>query len=145
MLTLYESWTNIKNKIDSYGAKLKYLETPNLYKISVVYNQDIYTTEIWINTDNIKGIDITQNNIDKQDFEDNYKSNSEGIYNETGVVDIGRKTIETTSQTKNSYKCVTIEVTAQEQEYDLGSIFTEFTIMVQGNENVVLKLNDDKT
>ena len=34
----------------------------------------LYITEIFTNTNNIVGFDITQNNLDKTDFETNYKS-----------------------------------------------------------------------
>ncbi|KKM84972.1 hypothetical protein LCGC14_1293780 [marine sediment metagenome] len=143
MLTLYDTWTNIKNIANTYNVKISYLETPDLYKIYLIHDQNMYTVELWINIDKIKGIDINQNNIDRQDFEDNYKTNASGIYNTTGVVDVGGQSIETVLLTKKSYKCATKEVEFAEQEYDLGSIYTEFTIMNTGNEKVIIKLNED--
>ncbi len=44
---------------------------------------------------------------------------------------------------KQSYICKIIEVTADEQEYDLETIYTEFTIIVTGIDDVILKLNDN--
>ncbi len=44
---------------------------------------------------------------------------------------------------KQSYKCKIIEVNSDEQEYDLESIYAEFTIIVTGSEDVILKLNDN--
>lgn len=143
MLTLYKTWTEIKNTADTYGTKIQYLESPDLYKVYVIYEQNMYIVELWKNTNKIKGIDINQNNIDKQDFEDNYKDSITGVTTNSPVPDLGSQTIETTLQTKTSYKCAEIEVTAQEQEYDLGAIYTEFVIMNIGSEKVILKLNDN--
>lgn len=142
MFNLYDSWTNIKNIVDNNGAKIQYLECPNLYKISIIHEQNVYITELWIDTSKVSGIDVEQNNIDKQDFEDNYKANADGIYNANGVQNVEHKTLEAATFTKKSYKCNTIDIEASEQEYDLGGIYTEFSIMNTGNADVFIKLND---
>ena len=142
MLTLYDTWTNIKNIVSVNELKIQYLESMNLYKVWVVYEQNIYIIELWKNTDNIDGIDIEQNNLDLTDFENNYKEQADGIANEAGVTNLGSQSMETVPLNNRIYKCQELDVTAGEQEYDLGSIFTEFTLMVTGSENVIVKLND---
>lgn len=141
-MKLYDTWTNIKVLIDTHNLPIDYLESNDLYKISISYEQNIYNTELWINTDKISGIDLDQNNIDLQDFENNYKNNAKGIYNKVGVPGSGVQTVKAIPQFKQSYKCKTIEVTADENVYDLGSIYTEFTLIVSGDKNVIIKLND---
>ena len=44
MITLYDSWTNIKNLINTNSLNLQYLESPMVYKISVVHEQNMYIT-----------------------------------------------------------------------------------------------------
>lgn len=143
MLSLYDTWTNIKNILDNNEVVLQYLETPDVYKISVVHEQNNYITELWINTDKVRGIDVTQNNLDRQDFEDNYKNAASGIVNATGGIEVGGKTVETIAQLKKAYRCKELDVEAAEQEYDLEAIYTDFSIMVSGSADVIIKLNND--
>jgi hypothetical protein len=140
-MILYDSWTNIKNLVDTNNLPIKYLETDDLYKISVIYEQHTYNTELWINTNKVSGIDVSQNNIDRQDFEDNYKNNSQGVYNQSAASGSTAQQIEIIPQNKQFYKCATLDVNANESEYDLGSIYTDFTIFVTGEDDVILKFN----
>jgi hypothetical protein len=143
MITLYNTWTDIKNRANQYNSEMQYVETDDYYKIFIVNGQMMYMTELWINTDKVKGIDVTQNNIDRADFEDNYKQNAKGGYSLNKVKNIEGTKVEIVSLPKICYKCEELDVEFQEQEYDLGNIFTEFTIMVTGSEKVILKLNDN--
>lgn len=66
-------------------------------------------------------------------------TNSDGS-NTAEITPLGE--IKTTSQSKQFYKSVVIEVDADETEFDLGSIYTEFTIIVTGTKDIIIKLND---
>ncbi len=142
MLTLYESWTTIKDIINTNNLQLQFIESNDLYKVFVTHNQNFHIVELWKNTDIIKGINITQNNLDKIDFETNFKNISDGIFNETGITNIGSQNIGTTEIPKKNYISKIINIGTDEQEFDLGSIYTEFTIIVIGDKNIIIKLND---
>ncbi len=142
MLTLYESWTTIKDLVNVNNLQLQFIESTDLYKIFVTYNQNIHIVELWKNTDNIKGIDETQNNLDITDFETNFKDNSDGVFNEAGITDIGDQNVGTIEVPKKNYISKIINVGTDEQEFNLGSIYTEFTIIVTGTKNIIVKFND---
>ena len=142
MLILYESWTNIKNIVNTNNLQLQFIESNDLYKIFVTHNQNIHIVELWKNTDIIKGIDITQNNLDITDFETNFKNISDGVFNDAGVTDIGDQNIATIEVPKKNYISKIITVDISETEFDLGSVYTEFTIIVIGDKNIIIKLND---
>lgn len=142
MFTIYETWTKLKTIAIDNSLSIDYLESSDLYNLSVTHEQHIHVTELWKNTDIIKGIDITQNNLDIQDFEDNYKDQSHGITSESNTI-IDSIKICTTPIIRKNYKSSSINVEADEQEYDLGSIYTEFSIMVTGVEDVIIKLNSN--
>lgn len=142
MLILYESWTTIKDIVNTNNLQLQFVESTDLYKIFVTHNQNLHIVELWKNTDNIKGIDITQNNLDITDFETNFKDSSDGIFNETGISNIGDQNIATIEVPKKNYISKIIGVTSDETEFDLGSIYTEFTIIVTGTKNIIIKFND---
>ncbi len=76
MLTLYDSWTNIKTLAQQNNLLIQYLEMSYLYKVYIAHEQNTYITELWKDTAKVSGIDVAQNDIDKQDFEDNYKDKS---------------------------------------------------------------------
>ncbi len=142
MLTLYESWITIKDIVNTNNLQLQFIENNDLYKIFVTYNQNLYVVELWKNTDNIKGIDVTQNNLDIIDFETNFKNNSDGVFNETGITNVGDQNIGTIEIPKKNYISKVINIGTDETEFDLGSIYTEFTIIVIGEKNITIKLND---
>lgn len=142
MPTLYDTWDNIKTLAQDNAVTIRFLESANLYKIYVLHSQNMHIVELWRNTSNIKGIDIVQNDIDVLDFETNFKSAAEGILSQSPVLDIQSQTVEATLSPKKSYKAAVINVTDVEQEFDLGAAYPEFTIMVTGVEDVIIKFND---
>lgn len=142
MLTLYESWTIIKDIVNINNLQLQFVESTDLYKIFVTHEQNLHIVELWKNTDNIKGIDITQNNLDVTDFETNFKNNSAGVFNEAGISNVGDQNVGTIEVPKKNYISKILSVGSDEIEFDLGSIYTEFTIIVTGTKNIIIKLND---
>ena len=72
-MKIYESWTTLKTLASSRHLNLQFKEYSEKYLIFVLDDVIEYETEIWKNTDAICGININQNNIDKIDFENNYK------------------------------------------------------------------------
>lgn len=75
MNRIYKSWTNLKTLLGSpKNLSLQYHEYTYYYHVFTAEVGTEYFNEIWKDTSQVKGIDVTQNNIDKTDFEDNYKS-----------------------------------------------------------------------
>ena len=142
MLTLYESWTTIKDLVNINNLQLQFVESGDLYKIFVTFDQNLHVVELWKNTNVIKGIDVTQNNLNIIDFETNFKDDSDGVFNEAGVADIGDQNISIIEVPKKNYISKIIDIGSDETLFDLGSIYSEFTIIVTGTENIVIKLND---
>jgi len=142
MPTLYDTWTSIKTIAQENDVTVRYLESVDLYKVYILHAQNMHIVELWKNTDKIKGIDITQNDIDVVDFETNFKSDATGLFNQSPVLDIQSQTVEATISPKKSYKAAVINVTDVEQVFDLGAVYPEFTIMVTGAESVLIKFND---
>ena len=142
MPTLYDTWDNIKTLAQANSVTIRYLESGNLYKIYILHAQNMHIVELWKNTGVIKGIDVVQNNIDKLDFETNFKDDAAGLFNQSPVLDIQSQTVEATLSPKKSYKAQVINVTGVETEFDLGTAYPEFTIMVLGAEDVIIKFND---
>lgn len=71
---IFKTWTEIKTfLIVPKELKLQYHEYQYYYHIFVLEAGEEYFTELWTDTSQVKGINVTQNNIDKTDFEDNYK------------------------------------------------------------------------
>ncbi len=114
MLTLYESWTTIKNLVNTNNLQLQFIESDDLYKVFTTHNQNLYVVELWKNTDIIKGIDITQNNLDITDFETNFKNISDGVFNEAGITDIGDQNIGIIEVPKKKYISKIINVGTDE-------------------------------
>ena len=73
MCNNFVSWTNLRNLFNSKKVPLQYIETPCKYVVYFIDGVDRYWTEIWKDTSKVKGINIEQNDLDKQDFENNYK------------------------------------------------------------------------
>lgn len=76
--TIYKSWTDLKQVLtDKFGGdkgKIQFDERNDRYYIFILDNDIEYFTELWILTSVVKGINETQNNTDRTDFETNYKS-----------------------------------------------------------------------
>lgn len=142
MPTLYDSWPNIRTIAQQNDVTIRFFESTNLYKIYILHAQNMHIVELWKDTSKVKGIDVAQNDIDVADFETNFKNVSEGLFNDSPVLDIQSQTVEATLLPKKSYKSATINVTGTEQEFDLGAVFPEFTILITGVEKVIIKFND---
>lgn len=142
MPTLYDTWDSIKTLAQDNSVAIRYLESTNLYKVYILHAQNTHIVELWKNTDIIKGIDVAQNDINVLDFETNFKDAAEGLFNQTPVLDIQSQIVEATLSPKKGYKAQVIDVTSTEQEFDLGAAYPEFTIMVTGIEDVIIKFND---
>ncbi len=72
-MDVYTTWEKLKNFINEHNLEMIYQDLTNKYHIFCVDGVNCYYTEIWKDTTNIKGIDINQNNLNKEDFEVNYK------------------------------------------------------------------------
>jgi len=74
---VYKTWTQLKIFLETPKfLDLQYHEYTYYYKIFILEAGVEYFTEIWKDTSQVKGIDVTQNNLDKTDFEDDYKPNA---------------------------------------------------------------------
>lgn len=74
---IYKTWTELKLFLSApKELKLQYHEFDYYYHIFTFEAGYEYFTELWIDTSKVQGIDITQNNLDKTDFEDNYKASA---------------------------------------------------------------------
>ena len=80
-MLIFTNWTNIKNLIDLKQLRLQYIEDDDKYTIIIEsdYALQLYT-EIWKDITKAEGVDPNQNEIDKLDFEANYKSNANEKY-----------------------------------------------------------------
>jgi len=75
-MRIYKTWTNLKEVFLPKNLLLQYDEQEYNYTIFATEEGVEYFTELWKDTSKVAGIDVTQNNIDLQDFEDNYKENA---------------------------------------------------------------------
>jgi len=75
-MKIHKSWTDLKTLANIKDFPIQYDETTNCYFVFILENGTMYFSEIWKNTNAIEGIDVTQNNTDKTDFEDNYKTDA---------------------------------------------------------------------
>ncbi len=141
-MVMLVSLKHIKDIINTNNLQLQFVESDDLYKIFVTHDQNLHIVELWKNTNVIKGIDVTQNNLDIIDFETNFKNISDGVFNEAGVTNLGDQNVGTIEVPKKNYISKVINVGSDETEFDLGSIYTEFTIIVIGEKNITIKLND---
>lgn len=72
-MKIFCSWEALKQiKIDN-NLEMYYYDTIDKYEIILLNGDTVWFTILWKILDNIKGINISQNNIDKIDFETNYK------------------------------------------------------------------------
>lgn len=72
---IYKSWTELKLLIVSpKSLKLQYHQYTYRYHIFVLEAGVEYSTELWTDTSQVKGVNVTQNNIDLADFVNNYKA-----------------------------------------------------------------------
>ena len=76
MNNIYKSWDELKTIISQRQLKLQYEESEIKYKLFAVDSSITFAVELWKDTSAVKGINVTQNNIDLQDFEDNFKTNA---------------------------------------------------------------------
>lgn len=73
----YKTWTEIKTfLVAPKSLELQYHEFTYYYKIFVLEAGVEYFTEIWKDTSQVKGINVSQNDTDKTDFEGNYKADA---------------------------------------------------------------------
>lgn len=82
-MQVYKTWTNIKALLTAKSiptTSLQYHEFTDYYTIWVDEKNISYFTEIWKDTSKVVGIDVIQNNLDKTDFENNYKANANAAY-----------------------------------------------------------------
>jgi hypothetical protein len=87
---VYKTWEEIKGFLGSGSLKdleLQYHEHEYKYYIFVVEAGVEYFTEIWKDTSQVKGIDVTQNNLDKTDFETYYKVDANQAIDENVTVE----------------------------------------------------------
>lgn len=68
------TWSDLKQLLITKILNLQYVEDSIKYKIFVIDNGIVYITKIWKNCNNVSGLNETQNNLDKVDFETNYKT-----------------------------------------------------------------------
>jgi len=74
---IYKTWTKIKEFLGApKNLELQYHEYDYYYHIFVLEAGKEYFTELWKDTSQVKGINATQNDLDLDDFEDNYKSDA---------------------------------------------------------------------
>ena len=76
----FKSWTNLKTLITIKDLPLQYQEFDYYYHIWTDEANITYYTELWKDTSQIKGIDVTQNDLDVTDWEDNYKADANQVY-----------------------------------------------------------------
>jgi len=74
MEKLYLTWVDLRDRSISKNFPLQYKELQYRYDIFFVEDNVYYHTEIWKDTTKVEGIDVAQNDLDKTDFESNYKS-----------------------------------------------------------------------
>ena len=136
-MNLCLSWTNLKNLITTKDlvSRLQYVEDEvaikgTIYNIWFEESLVVYTCRI---NDQDNASDVT-------DFENNYKSNANQAIEQTS--DDGIKKVAVVPAPKTTYKCQVKSVTDSWQEYDLSGTYSEFTIMNNGNQDIVVKLND---
>jgi len=78
---------------------------------------------------------------DVVDFETNYKNNANQPIEQ--LTDCCLKKVAIVPIFKTTYKCQVKAVTDQWQEYDLETIYTDFTVMNSGNQDIIIKLNSN--
>lgn len=78
---IYVSWTFMKNLIDSNDLMVHYTETSKKYYIQVYNGSTLYKTTLIKDGVVVGGSDWDeqQNTSDRTDFENNYKSNANGL------------------------------------------------------------------
>lgn len=76
MINIRLTWENLKYIIDLKHIKLQYVETNDSYDIFALDDQIHYRTIIFIGDVPDDTYDQVQNDLDKTDFEDNYKDTS---------------------------------------------------------------------
>lgn len=79
MNSLYKSWTELKALATTKDCSFEYHEHDYYYAIFFEENSVGYFTEIWKDTSKVKGINVSQNNTDKTDFETNHKSSANAL------------------------------------------------------------------
>ena len=73
-MSIYFNWVNFKSITAAKNLGMQYVEDTKRYEI-FAFDDDIkYETEIWKDTTVVEGLDVTQNNTDKTDFETNFKT-----------------------------------------------------------------------
>lgn len=69
-----KTWAELKQLKENKLLSLQYVESDVYYNIFINDGCIVYFTELWKDTSKVKGIDVTQNNLDLADFNTNYKS-----------------------------------------------------------------------
>lgn len=85
---LYKSWSELKTLLESKDLRLQYDQTNFYYYIFIIDTEIEYFTQLWIDTTKVEGIDISQNDIDLQDFIDNYKATANQSMSEIHRADV---------------------------------------------------------
>jgi hypothetical protein len=77
--TEFVDWTELKViRSIKNDPPFQYIETSKKYTIWIQDGAQRYVVELVIDTSSFEGINVTQNNTDKTDWEDNYKAGARG-------------------------------------------------------------------
>jgi len=95
-MEIERTWTQLKALADSKAVIMQYVEDSAKYDIWITENTSTYKTRIWIDTSGVVGLDVTQNNTDKTDFENNYKANA------NAAISSGEDKIENNNQIRDT-------------------------------------------
>lgn len=92
-------------------------------------------------------ITVNYTNLGNGIYSANFIPNLKGTWitktcSDTFQYDTKIETFEVSQISKKNYISRTINVNTDETVFDLGSIYTEFTIIVTGTKNIIIKLND---
>ena len=148
-MRIYKSWTELKEIFIEKELLLQYHEYDYKYLIFATEADSIeYYTELWKDPTKVKGIDVEQNDLDKADFETNYKADA----NQTNVTQVIVKTGDITVEgleKRTKYKSEILTPTDSEQVFELlasaeENPYLDFIIKIEGEHDVIIKLNDSE-
>ena len=70
---IYITWTELKVRALSHNREIQYVERPDAYVIFISDNTTLYNVMIFKSGCEPTGVDVSQNTIDRTDFETNYQ------------------------------------------------------------------------
>lgn len=74
MENIYLTWLEFKPLFISKELPIQFIETAEKYTVFFFDEGTKFYTEIWIDTTKVAGLNVTQNNLDRTDFETNFKN-----------------------------------------------------------------------